>query len=113
MQTESSVKALHQIDENAIDQIRKLRNDLIKDFLDERYLKEYTASHYNIRDLSPVKIEFIKADLKELLISPVNVNHYRRALEHIRESDSPHSLSENHEELVIKEIDMMLRKYIF
>ena len=57
-------------DENIIDLVRKLRNDLIKDFLDERMLNEYMATQFRVKDLSPVKLEFIKKELKELLISP-------------------------------------------
>jgi hypothetical protein len=35
-------------DETILDLIRNLRNDLIKDFLDERFLKEYLANTYGI-----------------------------------------------------------------
>ena len=112
MQTDPSVKTSHWTDENSLDLVRKLRNDLIKDFLDERYMKEHINSKYGIRELSAVKVEFIKAELKELLISPVNVNHYKRLLDHIKESESA-ALSEGNEELFFKEIDLILRKYIF
>ena len=51
-------------DERIIDLVRKLRNDLIKDFLDERHLKEYVDQQFRVRDLSPVKVEFIKKILR-------------------------------------------------
>ena len=74
-------------DESIIDLIRRLRNDLIKDFLDERYMKEYLAANMNIRDLSNIKIEFIKKALKELLIDPVNIEYYQPIIENIKASD--------------------------
>jgi hypothetical protein len=89
-----------------------LRNDLIKDFLDERFLKEYVALHYNVKDLSQTKIEFIKNALKELLIRPVDRSYYRVIIENIRETDSA-SLSEGNELLFFKEIESVLKQYIF
>jgi hypothetical protein len=74
--------------ERILDLVRQLRNDLIKDFLDDRHLKEYVADHFRVRDLSTVKVEFIRRDLKELLISPVNVNYYEPLINQIRTTDS-------------------------
>jgi hypothetical protein len=92
-------------DESIIELVRKLRNDLIKDFLDERFLKEYIASHFRVRELSNVKIEFIKKELKELLISPVNTAHYQL-------TDSA-ALTENNEQLFYKEIENLFKRYIY
>jgi hypothetical protein len=99
-------------DENIIDLLRKLRNDLIKDFLDERFLKEYIYTHYKIKELSAVKLEFIKGSLKELLIAPVDVKHYAKIITHIKETDTA-SLSEGNETLFYKEIDQLLKRFIF
>ena len=99
-------------DEGIIDLVRKLRNDLIKDFLDERHLKEYVAAQFGVRELSPIKIEFIKKDLKELLISPVNVDHYATLITQIKLTDSA-SLSEVNEELFYREMDRIFKGYIY
>ncbi|HEY0652956.1 MAG TPA: hypothetical protein VGD65_07505 [Chryseosolibacter sp.] len=99
-------------DERIIDLIRKLRNDLIKDFLDERHLKEYVDQKFRVRDLTPVKVEFIKKDLKELMISPVNVNHYDALITQIRLTDSA-ALTESNEPLFFKEIEAVLKRYIY
>jgi hypothetical protein len=99
-------------DESIIDIIRNLRNDLIKDFLDERYLKEYAANTFGLREISNVKIEFVKKELKELLIAPVNVAHYQPVIEKIRLSDTA-SLSEGNEQLFYAEVDTILKNYIF
>jgi hypothetical protein len=99
-------------DESILDLVRKLRNDLIKDFLDERYLKEYLADHFRVRELSNVKIEFIKKDLKELLISPVNTNHYDTLINQIRHTDSA-ALTEMNEKLFYRELENVFKKYIY
>jgi hypothetical protein len=99
-------------DESIIDMVRKLRNDLIKDFLDERFLKQYIDEQFRVKELSNVKIEFIKKDLKELLISPVNVSHYEPLINHIRETDSA-ALTETNEKLFYKELEGLFKKYLF
>jgi tRNA U54 and U55 pseudouridine synthase Pus10 len=99
-------------DESIIDLIRNLRNDLIKDFLDERHMKEYAATTFRVREVSNVKIEFIKKELKALLIAPVNVAHYQPIIEKIRLSDTA-SLSEGNEQLFYAEVDTILKNYIF
>lgn len=97
-------------DEHLIDLVRKLRNDLIKDFLDERNLKSYVLNQFGVSTLSPVKLELIKKDLKTLLISPVNLNHYEPLMIHIQKTDSA-ALTENHEELFYQEIENVLKKF--
>lgn len=98
--------------ERIIDLVRQLRNDLIKDFLDERHLKDYVGNQFRIRELSNIKIEFIRKDLKELLISPVNVNHYEPLISQIRNTDSA-ALTENNEQLFYKELESIFKRYIY
>lgn len=112
MSTQPIVQNIKWTDQNIIDLIRKIRNDLIKDFLDERFLRNYLDTNYKIRELSLIKVEFIKNNLKELLISPVNVSHYHKVIEQIRETDSA-SLSEGNDKLFYKEIEAILKKYIY
>ncbi len=95
-----------------LDLVRKLRNDLIKDFLDERYLKTYVANEFRVNELSVVKIEFIKKDLKELLIAPVNTAHYQSLIDQIRETDSA-AISETNEPLFYRELEMVFKKYLY
>jgi hypothetical protein len=99
-------------EDRILELVRKLRNDLIKDFLDERHLKEYLWNQFRINELSNVKVEFIKKDLKELLISPVNTNHYQALIDQIRETDSA-GLTETNEPLFYKELDMIFKRYMF
>jgi hypothetical protein len=99
-------------DQAILDLIRNVRNDLIKDYLDERNLIIYFESRYNIHDLTPVKIEFIKRDLREHLIAPVNVEHYKSIFDTIRESGSA-ALSEGNEQLFYKDLENIFRNYTF
>lgn len=99
-------------DERIIDLVRKLRNDLIKDFLDERHLKDYVDQQFRVRDLTPVKIEFIKKDLKELMISPVNLTHYAPLINQIRLTDSA-ALTEINEKLFYKEVESLIKRYLY
>lgn len=98
-------------DERILELVRKLRNDLIKDFLDERHLKDYVSNQFKVNDLSNIKIEFIKKELKELLISPVNTNHYQGLIDQIRETDSA-GLSEN-DTLFYKELEYIFKRYMY
>jgi hypothetical protein len=99
-------------DQTIIDLIRQLRNDLIKDFLDERFLRDYLSTKYNMKELSNVKVEFIKKELKEFLITPVNTKHYNDIIEQIKTTDSA-ALSEGNEQLFYKELEVIFKKYIY
>lgn len=92
--------------------IRKLRNDLIKDFLDERTLIAYLSEQYKIMELSTVKVEFIKAELKRQLIAPVDMEWYKPIVDEFNATGSA-ALSEGNEKLFYKEIEGLLKKYIY
>jgi hypothetical protein len=99
-------------DERIIDLVRKLRNDLIKDFLDDRHLREYMANQFRMRELSNIKVEFIRKDLKELLISPVNIRHYEPLISQIKHTDSA-ALADHNEQLFYKELEGIFKRYIY
>lgn len=99
-------------EDRILELVRKLRNDLIKDFLDERHLKAYLSNQFRVNELSNIKIEFIKKDLKELLISPVNTVHYQALIEQIRETDTA-GITETNEPLFYKELELIFKRYMF
>lgn len=92
--------------------IEKIRNDLIKDFLDERFLKEYLLSKYHMNDISAVRVEFIRKDLKELFSLPVDTLHYQVLIDEIQLHERT-SLAEGNEQLFYKEIETILQKYFY
>ena len=98
-------------DKNVLDLIRKRRNDLIKDFLDERNLIAYFAQQYNRIELSSVKIQMLKKDLMEMLIEPVDCKHYESLIEQIRHTDTA-SVTDKHEELFYKDVEKILKRYV-
>jgi CO dehydrogenase/acetyl-CoA synthase gamma subunit (corrinoid Fe-S protein) len=89
-----------------------LRNDLIKDFLDERNLIEYLSKEFRMMEVSRVKVEFIKRDLKLLIQTPLDAERYRELVETISETGSA-ALSQGNEKIFYKEIEAVLKKYIY
>jgi len=98
-------------DVDVVELIQKLRNDLIRDFLDERFLKKYVQTKYHHSDISPIKLEFIRKDLKDLYLSPVNTKHYNPLIEEIQSHEN-FSLVGN-EQLLYRDIESIFEKYIF
>ena len=92
--------------------IANLRNDLIKDFLDERNLVAYLDTNYKITELSAAKTEFIKADLKRMLTSPVDIIWYQPIIDEFNTTGTV-ALAEGNEKLFYKEIESVLKKHMY
>jgi hypothetical protein len=99
-------------DEQILDLIRNLRNDLIKDFLDERNLVAYFAETYNRKELTAVKIGLMKKELKQLLIDPVDTKHYEGLIQHIQETGTA-SISTMYEGLFLRDMERIFKRYAF
>ena len=99
-------------DQDAVELVRELRNNLIKDFLDERNILEYFAENYSRRELTTVKIQLIKKELKELLIAPVDLTHYGVLVNQIMETNTA-SISEKNESLFYAELEKVFIKYMY
>jgi hypothetical protein len=97
--------------EKIIDLVRQLRNDLIKDFLRDPNLQAYFLQQYG-KELSVIKTEFCKRDLRELLISPVDLTHYSSLIKEIRETNKASLAAGNHE-LFYKDLELIFRKYTY
>jgi hypothetical protein len=95
--------------ERIIDLVREIRNGLIKDFMDESNLKSYFTEQYN-KELSQIKLEFLKRDLKELMQSPVDLAHYSLLIKQMQELNTASITSANHE-LFYKELERIFKKY--
>ena len=96
--------------EHTLEIVRNLRNDLIKDFLDERNLATYFSERFNMHELTRVKVEFMKNDLKQMLIAPVDTVHYKELIDQINELCSA-SITEKYGDLFLKDVERALKKY--
>jgi hypothetical protein len=105
------ISALQSID--IVDVIRRLRNDLIKDFLDERNLVLYLSEQFRVMELSAIKVEFIKKDLKGLLIAPVDIEWYKAIIDDYKSNGSASLTTEGHEKLFYKEIEAIIKRHVY
>jgi hypothetical protein len=71
--------------EKNIEEVKKLRDNKIKSLLRTPDLMMFLEEHYNTVAISPVKLEFLKRDLKELLSSPLDLVYYSGAIRQIKE----------------------------
>jgi len=106
-----NVKTFEKVsDEHRIGLIRRLRNELIKYFLDEPNLKAYFKEHYKYT-LNAIRIAIIKKELQELYNSSVDLVQYATLLIEMKQAGTA-SLTTKNEELFYEELDMIFRKYI-
>ncbi len=106
------VKNAHASRENSIELIVRLRSDLLKDFLDDRYLKEYVSKKFNVRDLSNVRVELIRKGLKELLQEPLDLAKYETVLANVAETGGQ-ALGDGDDQVIYTEIENILKRNIY
>lgn len=111
MKKEKSTERIDQSAEHIIDLVRNRRNELIKDFLDERNIIEFFAQEYNRKELNRYKIEVIKKELKELLIAPVNTGHYATLISML-ELESNEEILEMHRDLFDRDVKAIMKKHV-
>lgn len=94
--------------EQMITTIRETRNALINALLNDASLLAFAEQHFNTIALSPIKIEFIKRDLKELRDSSLDLVHYSALMRESKEQSI--TISSNHP-LLLSEIITIFSKY--
>jgi hypothetical protein len=95
--------------EKIIELIRSIRNDLVKEFLNDEFLNNYFQEQYN-KPLSKIKREFLKRDLRELLDTPVDLVHYAGLINHIRETGTVF-LADRNSDYFYDELKVIVKKY--
>lgn len=98
--------------DTVLESILAARNDLIKDFLDERHLRAYFATRFSIQELSNRKVEFIKKALMEKLSEPLNEPYYQPLIDDLRDSGVT-EIAEGEDQLIRKDLEMIFRNYTF
>lgn len=96
--------------EVVIDLVRTTRNELIKQLLKDDSFVDYFSNAFK-RDLSKIKTEFVRKELKEMLIHPVDLVHYSKLISQIKETNTA-SIQSN-ESFFYAEINAVLNKYCF
>jgi hypothetical protein len=101
-------------DDLIVDYIRSNRDDIIKDFLDERNIRSYYADRYHLNDIDSPKVSAIKTDLRQLLDTPVDLNHYNGLIQQMKQAGivSLENVDIN-PDLYYKEIQKIFLKHMF
>ena len=95
--------------ESIIEKVRDSRNDLIKELLRDGKIQSYFLTTYN-KTISPVKVEFIRRELKSLSMTPVDLIHYAALIKAVRKANDFDSVSgDNH--LYYQELEVIFRRY--
>jgi len=98
--------------DTVLESILIARNDLIKDFLDERHLRAHFTSRFSIQELSNRKVEFIKKALKKKLNEPIDEKYYEPLIADLRDNGTLEIL-EGEDQLIHKDLEMIFRNYTF
>lgn len=96
--------------ERVIDLVRTVRNDMVKDMLQEHNLYEAYQDRFK-KELSNIKKEFLKRDLQSLMIAPVDLVHYAGLIKKLKEEDLQLIEAENRS-LFKEEIHGLFDKYL-
>ena len=95
--------------ERIIELVKSLRNDLIRELLDQDKLDDYFAERFS-KPLSRVRKEFALRELKELAAQPVDLVHYAKLISQMRDTNTASISKENHT-LFFEQLDSLLKKY--
>ncbi|HEY5822985.1 MAG TPA: hypothetical protein VIT44_01385 [Cyclobacteriaceae bacterium] len=72
--------------EKNIEEVKQLRDTRIRSLMRNPDLMNFLEEHYNTFAISPVKLEFLKRDFKELLQSPLDLVYYSAPIRQIKDS---------------------------
>jgi hypothetical protein len=91
-----------------IDRIRSHRDDLIRDLLKDGKIQSYFSTIHQ-KNISPVRIEFIRRELKTLSTTPVDLIHYAALIKDIRKNRNFESFGDN--QIFYDEVELIFRRY--
>lgn len=97
--------------QQVVDLVRTLRDELIRVFLDERFLRDYVSLNFSIANVPPEQMNAVRDSLKMLELSPLNIDYYHSLLEQIRDTDSA-SLTAQNDCLFYAEIEQILQQHL-
>jgi hypothetical protein len=97
--------------EKTLELLTLLRNDLIGDLLNGNYLREYIQTRFQVRDLSRIKVEFIRMALKQLRQSALDRMHYESLVREVMERGTT-SLAAGNDQLFYQDVDRLLQRFL-
>ena len=95
--------------ESIREKVRDSRNDLIKELLRDGKIQSYFMTAYN-KSISPVKVEFIRRELKSLSMTPVDLIHYAALIKAIRKVNDLESIGVDNQ-IFYDELEVIFRRY--
>jgi hypothetical protein len=96
--------------ESIIEKVRDSRNDLIKELLRDGEIQSYFMTTYN-KSVSPVKVEFIRRELKSLSLTPVDLIHYAALIKAVRKDNDFESVGADDNQIFYQELEAIFRRY--
>ena len=80
--------------DNIIDLIGGVRKDLIEEFLHDDQLSNYYKEQFK-KEITDVKKKFLKRELTELLVTPIDLVHYSKLIKEIKETNKASIVKQN------------------
>jgi len=108
--TDPQIKRTHDM---ILELIRNMRTDIVRSLLHTDNLKSYLRDEHKIKEMSNVRIEFIKRSLHELLICPIDLVHYGPVILDMKQAIDLDISSQACVGLVHKEITETLRSHLY
>jgi hypothetical protein len=96
--------------ESIIEKVRDSRNELIKELLRDGEIQTYFLTTYN-KSISPVKVEFIRRELKSLSLTPVDLIHYAALIKAVRKANDFDSVGADDNHIFYQELEAIFRRY--
>ena len=97
--------------EKITENLRLIRDNKIEHLLTERGLMSFLEEHFNTIAISPIKTEFLKRDLRQLLQEPLDLSYYSSLITQIRNSGQRDTIQHHH--LFLNELLVHFSKYGF
>jgi hypothetical protein len=95
--------------ESIIEKVKDSRNDLIKELLKDGKIQSHFITSYN-KSISPVKVEFIRRELKSLSMTPVDLIHYAALIKAIRKTNDFEFVTTD-SQIFYDELEVIFRRY--
>jgi len=97
--------------ERIIDSVHQRQGEVIREYLNDSVLRAYFKQRYN-REISSVKLEFLKRDLRDLTKAHLDLVHYAALIKQMKELNSD-ALPDGGDAYFLQELEVIFKKYIY